>query len=43
MFAEEAAAEVFKKEFGGEPMHSSEEGQDKNWTRWKKGRHNSKS
>ena len=39
MFAEEADAEAFKKEFGGEPMHSSEKGHGKNWARWKKGTH----
>ena len=43
MFAEEADAEVFRKEFGGEPTHSSEKGHGKNWARWKKGTHNSKS
>ena len=39
--AEEADAEVFKKEFGGEPMHLSEKGHGKNWARWK-GTRNSK-
>jgi hypothetical protein len=33
MFAEEADAEAFKKEFGGEPMHPSEKGYGKNWAR----------
>ena len=37
MFAEEADAEVFSKEFGGEPMHPSERGKGKNWSQWKKG------
>jgi hypothetical protein len=37
MFAEEADAEVFRKEFGGEAMHPSEKGHGKNWARWKKG------
>ncbi|MCU1233541.1 MAG: hypothetical protein JWP63_1508 [Candidatus Solibacter sp.] len=36
MFAEEADAEVFRKEFGGEAMHPSEKGHGKNWARWKK-------
>jgi hypothetical protein len=36
MFAEEADAEAFKKEFGGEPMHPRRHG--KNWAR-KKGTH----
>jgi hypothetical protein len=39
MFAEEADAEAFKKEFGGEPMHPSEKRHGKNWARWKKGTH----
>ena len=43
MFAEEEHAEVFRKEFGGDPMHPSERGKGKNWARWKKGTHNSKS
>jgi hypothetical protein len=37
MFAEEADAEVFRKEFGGEAMHPSERGKGKNWSQWKKG------
>jgi hypothetical protein len=37
MFAEEADAEVFCKEFGGELMHPSERGKGKNWSQWKKG------
>jgi hypothetical protein len=37
-FAEEADAEAFKKEFGGEP-HPSEKGHGKDWAWWKKGTH----
>jgi hypothetical protein len=42
MFAEEEHAEVFRKEFGGEPIHPSEKGRGKNWARWKKGTHKPK-
>ena len=37
-FAEQAHAERFMQEFGGEPMHPSERGKGKNWAQWKKGR-----
>jgi hypothetical protein len=37
MFAEATDAEVFRNEFGGEPMHPSERGKGKNWSQWKKG------
>jgi hypothetical protein len=37
MFAEEADAEIFRNEFGGERMHPSERGKGKNWSQWKKG------
>jgi hypothetical protein len=36
-FAEEAHAETFMKEFGGERMHPSERGKGKRWSMWKKG------
>jgi len=37
MFADGEHAEVFSREFGGEPMHPSERGNGKNWSQWKKG------
>jgi hypothetical protein len=39
MFAEAADAEVFRQEFGGEPMHPSEKGKGNNWSQWKKKAH----
>jgi hypothetical protein len=36
MFADEEHAEVFSKEFGGQPMHPSQRGKGKNWSQWKK-------
>jgi hypothetical protein len=42
MFAEQQHAELFGKEFGGEPMHPSERGRGKKWAQWKKGSYKQK-
>jgi hypothetical protein len=36
-FAEQARADRFLQEYGGEAMHPSERGKGKNWAQWKKG------
>jgi hypothetical protein len=43
MFAEEAHAEVFCREFGGERMRPSEKGKGARWAQWKKGSNERKS
>jgi hypothetical protein len=35
-FGQQEHADLFMKEFGGEPMHPSERGKGKNWAQWKK-------
>jgi hypothetical protein len=37
MFADEAHAEIFRAEFGGERMHPSEKGRGTKWSQWRKG------
>jgi hypothetical protein len=37
MFALDADAECFCKEFGGDRMHPSEKGRGKHWSTWRKG------
>jgi hypothetical protein len=37
MFAEDAHADIFCKEFDGERMHPAEKGKGRHWSYWRKG------
>jgi hypothetical protein len=42
MFADDAHAEIFREQFGGERLHPSERGRGARWARWTKGSHKPK-